>query len=316
MRQPTIPWNWTVVLWLVCLVLGPAAGTFAAAPDSKAAAAEQQELELVRAASREFVKQFNAGNAQGLGGLFLENAEVADADGEVVKGRAGIVERFAGVFKDSPGMKLTTEVTSVRLLTGDVAVEDGTSTTVLNNKEAEGVSPYTVVYLKRDGKWMIARIRDFAEEPSNTPHDRLQALTWLLGEWVDESADSRVETTCRWSEDGNFLIQHYTVKTKQGNELKGTQRIAWDAAKRVYRSWIFDNSGGFGESTWTPVDDYWLVKMEGTTVQGETGSAVRKIAPVGVDRYEITSTARVLGNQSIPDSVVRVVRRPPKPGQK
>ena len=36
----------------------------------------------------------------------------------------------------------------------------------------------------------------------------------MLGEWVDEGPDSHVRVSCRWSEDGNFLIRIFTVKVQ------------------------------------------------------------------------------------------------------
>jgi hypothetical protein len=42
----------------------------------------------------------------------------------------------------------------------------------------------------------VASIR---ESPSETPsaHDRLGELEWMLGDWVDESADAVILSTCK-----------------------------------------------------------------------------------------------------------------------
>ena len=93
------------------------------------------------------------------------------------------------------------------------------------------------MHLKRDGKWLIASVRDFpAGAAEATAHDQLAQLEWLVGHWLDESPDGRVEPTCQWSDDGNYLLQDYVVKTRRGVTMKGTQRIAWDALQHTVRS--------------------------------------------------------------------------------
>ena len=57
----------------------------------------------------------------------------------------------------------------------------------------------------------IVSLRDFADDRSTTPHDRLQPLAWLVGDWVNESSDAAVKISYRWSEDKNFLLGDYHV---------------------------------------------------------------------------------------------------------
>lgn len=274
------------------------------------------ELEGLKASADAFEKAFNAKDAKAIGAQFIENAEAVDEDGNILEGRAAIEARFADLFKDSPKARISVEVTSLRQLTPDVAVEDGFSTTTLDPNEPGSRSPYTVVHVKRDGKWLIASVRDFPEDVTEaTAHEQLQALEWLVGHWVDESHDGRVETTCKWSEDGNYLLQEYVVKSRWGGAMKGTQRIGWDALRRTIRSWAFDQSGAFTEAFWTPLDDDWIVKAEGVTSDGQSVSVTRFIARSENDSFQINSTNLVVGHERLPDNTVKVVRQPPTPAQ-
>lgn len=274
---------------------------------------EAAELDGLKASATEFEKAFNAGDAKAIAAQFTENAEAVDEDGEVFEGRANIEARFESLFKDYPKAKIEVELTSLRKLSPDVAVEDGYSTTTLAPEEPGSRSPYTVVHVKRDGQWLIASVRDFPEEAADlTAHEQLQALEWLVGHWVDESSEGRVETTCAWSEDGNYLLQDYVVKTRRGAVMQGTQRIAWDPLRRTIRSWAFDQSSAFTEATWTPLDDSWIVKAEGVTPDGQGVSATRLVTSINDDAYQIDSTSVVMGNELLPDSSVTVVRRPPE----
>lgn len=271
------------------------------------------DLDVVRANSEKFVKAFNAGNSKDLAALFSEKAEAVDEDGTLVEGRANIEQRFAGVFKDFPKAQIVVEITALRHLTPDVAVEDGESTVTLDAQTPPSRSVYTVVHVKRDGKWLFASVRDFPPETTETAHDQLKQLEWLVGKWVDESREGRVETDCQWEDNGNYLIQKYVVKTRRGRVLSGTQRIAWDPLRRAIRSWVFDQSGGMVESNWTPINGGWLIKAEGTTAEGDAVSATRLLTPISNDSYQLDSSNQVVGGELLPDSAVRVVRRPPPP---
>lgn len=284
--------------------------------DTKGAKKPAAELEGLKASAAAFEKAYNAGDAKAIAAQFTENAEVVDEEGNVIEGRANIEARFAELFKAHPKARIAVELTSLKQLSPDVAVEDGYSTTTLSPDEPGSRSPYTLVHVKRDGKWLVASVRDFPEEMTEaTAHEQLQALEWLVGHWVDESADGRVETTCQWSEDGNYLLQDYVVKTRRGAVMKGTQRIAWDPMRHTIRSWAFDQSGAFTEAIWTPLEDAWILKAEGVTPDGQGVSVTRVVTLVSEDAYQIDSTALVMGTELLPDSSVRVVRRPPAPAQ-
>lgn len=277
---------------------------------------ESTELNALTASAASFEKAFNAANAKEIAALFTENAEAVDEDGKIVEGRANIEARFSNLFKDFPNAKITVELTSLRQLGPDVAVEDGFSTTALTPTEPGARSPYTVVHVKRNGKWLMASVRDFPEEATDqTAHEQLRALEWLVGHWVDQSSDGRVETECKWSDDENYLLQDYVVKSRSGSTMKGTQRIAWDPVRHTVRSWAFDQSGAFTEADWTPLDDAWILKVAGVTPDGRSASVTRVIRRFDNDSFAIDSTNLVVGQELLPDTSVHVVRRPPVPGQ-
>ncbi|MBS0203303.1 MAG: SgcJ/EcaC family oxidoreductase [Planctomycetes bacterium] len=282
------------------------------APANKATI-ELKDIDAIKLLAVSFEKAYNAANAREIASQFTENAEVVDEDGDVIEGRARIEARFAELFQEYPKAHIAIEVTSVRQLGPDLAMEYGLSMTTLTPDKPVSRSPYTLVHVKRDGKWQVASLRDFPEEaPDTTASDQLQSLKWLVGHWVDESSDGRVETKCQWSADGNYLLQDYNVRTRRG-EMHGTQRIAWDPLRHVIRSWAFDDSGAFTEATWTSVENAWILKVEGVTPDGRGASATRTVTPINDDSYQIDSTNVVVGNELLPDTSVRVVRQPPTP---
>lgn len=271
-------------------------------------------LRGIEDSAQAFETAFNAGDAKSIAAQFTENAEIVDADGTLVQGRDKIEERFANLFKTHPKAMIQVDLTSLRQLSPDVAVEDGLSTTMLAPDTPGSRSPYTLVHLRVNGKWLIASVRDFPEEQIPlAAHEQLKSLEWLVGDWVDQTPDAKVETSCHWDSDGKFLIQSYVVKLRGGPEGRGSQRIGWDPQRKTIRAWTFDHSGGFGESTWTQVEGEWVIKATGVTPDGKAASVTRVLTPLGPDLFDLTSRERLVGDESLPEATVRVARKPPTP---
>ncbi len=209
-------------------------------------------------------------------------------------------------------MKIAIEVASIRFLSPDVAEEEG-HTVITPTKEARQVRPYTVLFVKREGRWLMSSVRE-EPDPLVSPHDRLRDLEWMVGDWVDQAPDSEVRLNCRWSDDGNFLLRSFTVKQRGKPVMTVTQRIGWDPLARRIRSWEFDSEGGFGEGTWSQDGQRWLIKHSGVRPEGVAASSTNVMVKERSDLVRWSSTDRVLGDESLPgaDSYV-LVRVPPPP---
>ena len=122
-----------------------------------------------------------------------------------------------------------------------------------------------------------------------------------------------VRSKCRWSEDGNFLLQDFKLQIEGKDAMNVTQRIGWDPLAKRIRSWVFDSEGGYGESVWTRKGDVWIIKATAVRPDGKTASATNVLAPVGKDAYVWRSGDRVVGDELTPSIEVKVVRKPPQP---
>lgn len=284
------------------------------APRPRPTGGAAQDEDAVRAVSAAFVKAYNARDAKALGQLFTEGAEVEDDDGTLTRGREAIVDRFARRFGDGDIGTLALKVESVRFLGPTLALESGTATLKGAGEPAE-MNRYTVLYVNQDGHWLHARIKDEESAPA-TAREQLKELEWLRGEWVNESDDALVATTCDWSDDGAFLMRKFDIKVEGVVALKGTQRIGWDPALKQYRTWVFDTEGGFAEGFMTRDGDRWVVKLSAIRSDGQSASATNIITRLGPDRLGWESTDRTLGSEALPgiDRFI-VVRKPPEPGR-
>jgi uncharacterized protein (TIGR02246 family) len=288
-------------------------------PPAKAASADasragpSEDERAIRAIDEQFVRDYNRGDSKALAALFTDDAESIEAEGDRYQGREPIERRFAETFAASPGVKIAVDIGSIRFLSPDVAKEEG-QTVITPAKDARQVRPYTVLFVKRNGHWLISSVRE-EPDPLMSPHERLKEVEWMIGEWVDQSPDSEVRVNCRWSEDGNFLIRSFTVKQQGKAVMTVTQRIGWDPLARRVRSWEFDSEGGFGEGTWSRDGERWVVKHSGVRPEGVAASATNVMVKERSDLVRWSSTDRVVGDESLPgaDSYV-LVRIPPPPG--
>ena len=233
-----------------------------------------------------------------------------DDDGTLFKGRDDIEAEFAAFFKALPGTKLAVDVDDLRFVGDSMAIEEGTAAVTRAEDDSVTVSRYIVVHVRTKDRWQIASARDLDSEPASN-HDRLKPLEWLIGDWVDESDESTVETSIRWSDDGNYIITKFNVNVASALVISGTQRIGWDPQKRQVRSWIFDSQGGFGTGFWTETEAGWIVKTTAVLPGGMNGNATATYASTGIDSFRMTLSQRIVAGQPLPNLSLDVVRRPP-----
>lgn len=290
-------------------------------PDARTAAAQPAEAKpaegvdpatlAIEANADAFVKAYNAHDAKAVAALFLPEALVYDDDAKSIEGRDSIEATFKAIFEENPKIKIELGISTIDMIGKSLAVEVGLSQTTQSPDLPPDRSRYVVLHVERDGKWQMAVVRDMPDEP--TPHEHLMPLAWLVGEWIDQSREGKVATSCRWDESQNFLLQEITVHRAGERVMKVSQRIGWDPQTRRIKAWMFDSEGGFGESVWVPTESGWLIKATGVRADGASASATNFLEPDGFDAYGWRSVDRVVGSEVEADVEVRVVRRPPAP---
>jgi uncharacterized protein (TIGR02246 family) len=259
-----------------------------------------------------FVEQYNAHKADAVTALFAADARMVFANGTEVNGREEIKKSFEEAFAENPKCAVSVVVDLIRFLTPDVAVEEGSTTMFPDGETLTSRDRYTVLHLKKDGRWQMQSVR-VVEEESLSAYADLAPLEWLVGEWIDEGREEDVHATFRWDENKSFLLEEFQVVRQGEVILKGSQRIGWDPQAKQIRSWTFDSAGGFGDGTWIRAGDDWICKARGVRPDGVSASATRRLTRAAQDRVIWTSTDRILGDEQLPDLAVTMVRKPPKP---
>ena len=271
---------------------------------------EKQEA-AIRESVAEFVKVHNAHDAKKLAELFLPEAQIVDVDDNTVQGRGPIEALFEGVFEESPKVIIEVNVESIRFIGTSMAVETGSTKSTPAPGQPPEIGRYSVLHVLKEGKWLMAVVRDMPAEP--THRDHLQLLAWMVGDWIDESREGTVKTSCRWADSGSFLLQDITVQQPGRDAMKVSQRIGWDPLTKRFKAWMFDSEGGYGESLWTATESGWLIKATSVHTDGSTASATNRVEPIGIDHYVFRSADRIVGNQELPPVEVHVVRQAPQP---
>ena len=88
-------------------------------------ATERAEGKDVHGRRAAFIAAFNRGDARAVAAFWAPDATYVDQAGREHKGREAIEKLYEKVFAARKGAKLAIHVTSAKLLTPDVALEDG-----------------------------------------------------------------------------------------------------------------------------------------------------------------------------------------------
>lgn len=287
----------------------------ARAQESPAATAVEPAVAEIRTSGELFVKAFNAGKAAEIAGMFLPQGELIDEEGNVTQGTKELTELLTKFFTKFDGAKLALDIESVRPVASNLAIEEGTRFIEGGKAGGRAQLRYLAVRVKgRDGRWLIASIREFADDPPPTPHDYLEGLAWLVGDWVNEGTDGVARLSYRWSEEKNYLVGDIELTVAGREAMKSTQRIGYDAATGKVRSWLFDSDGGFSEGVWTEVEDGWVIKSSSSNPDGSTGTATLTVTAKDKDHYVLKGTERIVADLREPDFELAIARQPPVAG--
>jgi uncharacterized protein (TIGR02246 family) len=278
----------------------------------QAAKAEEQaaDVALIREAVKSYVAAFNRGDAKALAALWSPEAVYTNpVSNEQVVGRDAIERQFSTVFGEAQGIKLEANTDSIQFVSPNIAIEHGTATVDREGQKPEN-SEYTAVYVKRDGYWLLDRVteEDVVVAPSH--YEQLKELEWMIGTWVDQDDKARIETTCEWTKNQNFITRSFVLSVRDRIEMAGMQFIGWDPVAKQVRSWVFDSDGGFSQGTWSKKDNSWHIHSFGTLPDGTKSSSVNIITYVDDNTFTWQSLNREAGGELLPnvDEVV-VVRQ-------
>jgi uncharacterized protein (TIGR02246 family) len=283
-------------------------------PDDKAKAEEPADpaKKAVLANVRTFTEAFNRQDVKTILKLFADDCVLTESDGTTVRGLKELEAELKETFKNEPDAKIGVNIDSLQVVAPDVMVEEGKTTYFPDGKTLTAETPYQATHVKRGDRWVMTKVRSFDRVVLH-PYDQLRELEWLIGDWIDESPDSLVESSYRWDADKMFLLNDFKVRVQNQKVYSGTQRIGRDPLSKQIKAWVFDSDGGYAESLWSEVeDDTWLIQVKGVRADGKVVTMTNQLTKLPNDRYRFESANRKVGNERMADFAAIAVRRPPE----
>jgi len=131
----------------------------------------------------------------------------------------------------------------------------------------------------------------------------LRGLELALGDWIGEGPEGAVERlSVAWSQNQNFLDVTFSTTARDIPVGAASQRIGWDPAAKQIRAWIFDESGGFGDGTWSRDGDKWVCKSTHVRQDGKKATATYILTPVDADTLTLQARDRTEDGKQLPDT--------------
>ena len=279
---------------------------------SSALAADlEAERASIEKAIESYKAAFNARDAKALAAHWSPDAVyINPLTGDQVEGAAAIAKEFEAILAELKDVKLEVNVESIQFLSPTVAVENGAAQLIAAEGDPQ-LSSYTAIHVKRGGKWVLDRVTEEDVSAPQSHYNELKELEWMIGDWIDGDDQDRIETTCSWTRNKNFITRSFKVSIEDRIDMAGMQIIGWDPAAKRVRSWVFDSDGGFAEAYWTKKEDGWYITTSGTLSDGSSATSVNVITHVDNDEFKWQSVNRTVAGKLLPniDEVV-VVRAP------
>lgn len=256
------------------------------------------EEEAVRQCVESYVAAYNRHDAEAVAALWSESGEWVSPTGEHFKGREAIAKELKAIFDASEGLRIEVSRPTIRLVTSDVAMEEGT-VRVFSASAAPSDSTYIAIHVKKDGQWRLDSVRETELTETPAASALLQDLAWLVGEWGD--ADAASQTSVKWTKNKTFLSYSFKIAASDMDDLEGTQVIGWDPVAKTIRSWMFDSDGGFGEGVWSKKGDSWVVKFSQVLADGRTASSTNIYTPLDSNSFTWKAIGRQVAGEYLPN---------------
>ncbi len=295
----SIAWIFVMAFWIA--EQGAAQTPPQSEPEAETEPAAARAKADVAASNRAYEAAYAKGDADALIEFFTEDAEFTDDEGEVYSGREEIARAIRDGLRAHRGARLAIEPLSEHLLAPEILLESGLTTVTAPDGDVSSAR-YSAIFVQREGEWRIRQLTE-APIPDATASDRLEELSWLVGEWRESDPENGVDvdSQVRWARGGTFLTRSVTVRRDGAVTLEGWQIIGWDPIENRIRSWTFDSQGGFAEGAWTREGQRWLVRETGVRPDGSRTSADNIMAKLSPRRISWESINRTVDGEPRPN---------------
>lgn len=257
----------------------------------------QEVLSLIKS----YEESLNSKDSQKVSEVFTRDSEFElPRTGKFIEGNKDIAEFLIQRMKESPNLKISFKDLKVELKDNNRAIATGTVQFENGGNNQEKIAR-KIELIKQDGKWLIDRTSEIAIANPPDLYEHLKPLEWLIGNWRDDSGEADIRFENNWDRTKNYIVQKFSSKIYENEEIEGLQIIGWDPEQKKIRSWIFDSDGGFGGGYWTKSGSDWQQEISYTLSDGRRASALNIFKPKDRDTYEYSSIHREVAGIALPD---------------
>jgi len=301
-------------LLLVCGACSAVLPTLAAADAAPSPRAADEAA--IRAATKAYLAALDQGDTEKLAALWTPDGDIVDAMGNRMVGRDAVsVEKAPAGDSGRPQFEI--HETSLRFLSDEVAIEDGT-VEVTPDAGQPLTGRFSATWVKHEGTWKLAALRE-ARGGEVSGVEALADLEWMVGDWVvvedsaGPGAEGRpvIEVSTRWNPSKTFLNRVMTIThSPDAPPLTITQRIGWDPLTETIRSWVFGSDGSHGEATWTRDGRSWVAQARAVMINGSQSTSLNIYTYDGKDRCAWRSLPTHVGSEHVPPVNMTMIRKP------
>jgi uncharacterized protein (TIGR02246 family) len=249
-----------------------------------------------------FVEAFHKGDAKALAAFWTPDGEYTDQAGVSLKGREAIEKNFQEFFSKHQGMKVQIDSHKLHFVSPDVAIEEGITEVFGPDGGPPSRARFTNTLVKLNDQWLLGSVRDSAYEPPSN-YEHLRGLEWAIGEWAGQADKGEAEHfALAWSENRNFIVAHSSASFKTASLGSAQQWIGWDPLAKRLRSFVFDDSGAFGEGAWNKEGDRWTLKVALVLQDGKKATATYTFAPIDADTMAFQASERSVDGKALPET--------------
>lgn len=280
---------------------------------SSAANAEvSAEETAVRDAVEAYRKAVELGDSEAMAAFWSPDADYVDYKGRAFKIQASLIRARNQAREDGhlarPAPK--TETLAIRVVTSEVAVEDGTIERPDPSGDHPKVGRYCALWVKKDGKWLINGVRESLYRAPPT-ENHFQDVEWMLGDWVAEGPHGTAEVSCTWGPDKAYILRNLKVNQKGSDRpLVATQWIGWDPIHERIHSFVYDSQGGYAQGIWAKDGDAWVVSTSGVLPDGQRTTSTNFYSKIDDNTSIWESIDDRVDGVATPDVRFRATRRP------
>lgn len=249
----------TAVLLVFLLLTAPSC--------AEAEIGSEADRQAIHAAGKAYQEALSRGDVAALAKLWSPDGDIVDEAGTMMLARDMLAAEAEASKNGVKPPSITLSETSLRFLSPDVAVEDGTAEVGRPGASGRIRGRFTAGWVRSDGLWKLGFLRE-AKVQAASDRPQLSDLEPLVGTWRPTGDDRSIRVVAAWNRDKTFLLRTMTVTTEDKREIEISQRIGIDPVSGQLRSWNFSSDGGHGEGVWSRDGDAWVVHTTAVAPNG------------------------------------------------